>query len=48
MTISQIFESSAVQKTIWTKKGNSLSKRTIHPLSMVVKKTNIERQKESS
>jgi hypothetical protein len=35
MTVSQIFENAALRKTVWTKSGGDLTKRSVSSVSSV-------------
>lgn len=47
MTIDQIFESSASRKTVWSKRGEEISKREVSAVSNIQPRKSIEVVKES-
>ena len=47
MTIDQIFESNMSRKTVWTKKGETVSKKTVSSLSSIIPKITISLKKET-
>ncbi len=42
MTVSQIFECSIGRKTVWAKRGEEISKRSVMPVSTIQSRTKIE------
>lgn len=47
MTVNQLFENSATRKTVWTKRGDQVSKREVSAVSSVRPRVKIETIKES-
>jgi len=47
MTIDQIFESTMGRKTVWSKRGNEISKREVSAVSTIVPRKQIKTVKES-
>jgi hypothetical protein len=46
MTVDQLFEGSVGRKTVWTKRGDNVSKRDVSSLFSVRPRTKIERVEE--
>jgi hypothetical protein len=46
MTVDQIFENAGTRKTVWTKRGDTVSKRDVSAVSSVKPRVKIETVKE--
>jgi len=46
MTVNQIFENAGARKTVWTKRGDQVSKREVSTVSSVKPRVKIEAIKE--